>query len=222
MIAIAFALEFESACFRARHDPRLRVGVWLLGAMGAGAATSLRRRLDASRPALLISAGFAGGLQSGLTAGDLVLGENHSDPKIVATLSLDKRWHVGGVSTAPAILERAEDKKRLGLETGCLAGDLETAQLSGVCAERGLPMLSVRCISDALEDDLPVPAEVLLNPQTGRPNPFMLFRYLVSHPSCVTGFGKLLRNAKVAQVQLAEGLEEILPQLVRYGVKAPS
>ena len=65
MIAIAFALEFESACFRARHDPRLRVGVWLLGAMGAGAATSLSRKLDTSIPALLISAGFAGGLQSG-------------------------------------------------------------------------------------------------------------------------------------------------------------
>ena len=43
----------------------------------------------------------------------------------------------------------------------------------------------------------------------------MLFRYLVSHPSSVTGFNKLLRNSKMAQVQLAEGLEEILPQLVR-------
>ena len=73
MIAIAFALEFESACFRARHDPRLRVGVWLLGAMGAGAATSLRRKLNTSVPALLISAGFACGLQPGLKAGDLVL-----------------------------------------------------------------------------------------------------------------------------------------------------
>ena len=38
MIAVAFALEFESVCFCARHDPRLRVGVWLLGAMGAAAA----------------------------------------------------------------------------------------------------------------------------------------------------------------------------------------
>ena len=215
MIAIAFALEFESACFRARHDPRLRVGVWLLGAMGAGAATSLRRKLDISVPGLLISAGFAGGLQPGLKAGDLVLGENHSDPDIVSKLSLGKRWHAGGVSTAQAILERAEDKRCLGLETGCLACDLETAQLAEVCAERGLPMLSVRCISDALEDDLPVPADVLLNPQTGRPNPFMLFRYLVSHPSCVTGFGNLLKNSRMAQVQLTEGLEEILPQLVR-------
>ena len=43
MIAIAFALEFESAFFRARHDSRLRVAVWLLGTMGAGAAASLLR-----------------------------------------------------------------------------------------------------------------------------------------------------------------------------------
>ena len=102
MIAIAFALEFESACFRARHDPRLRVGVWLLGAMGVGAATSLERDLTTASRRCLISAGFAGGLQPGLNAGDLVLGENHSDPKIVAKFSLDKRWHVGGVSTAPS------------------------------------------------------------------------------------------------------------------------
>jgi adenosylhomocysteine nucleosidase len=215
MIAIAFALEFESACFRARHDPRLRVGVWVLGAMGARAATSLKRKLNDSVPALLISAGFAGGLQPGLKAGDLVLGENHSDRNIVANLSLDKRWHVGGVTTAEAILERAEDKRCLGLETGSLAGDLETAQLAEICAERRLSMLSVRCISDAVEDDLPVPADVLLNPQTGRPNPLMLFRYLISHPSCVTAFNKLLKNSRMAQVQLANGLEEILPQLVR-------
>jgi adenosylhomocysteine nucleosidase len=215
MIAIAFALEFESACFRARHDPRLRVGVWLLGAMGAAAATSLKRKLDDSIPALLISAGFAGGLQPGLDAGDLILGENYSDPRLVSKLSLGDGWHVGGVSTEKTLIERAEEKRRIGLETGCLAGDLETAELARICEERGLPMLSVRCISDALEDDLPVPAGVLLNPQTGRPDPLALFRYLVSHPSSVTGFNKLLKNSRTAQVQLAKGLEELLPQLVR-------
>jgi adenosylhomocysteine nucleosidase len=215
MIAIAFALEFESACFRARHDPRLRVGVWLLGAMGAGAAKSLKKKLDSSVPALLISAGFAGGLQAGLEAGALILGDNYSDPHVVSKLSLNERWHVGGVNTARAILERSEDKRRLGLETGCLAGDLETAQLAQVCAARALPMLSVRCISDTLEDDLPVPAATLLNPQTGRPDPLALFRYMISHPSCVGGFNRLLKNSRLAQAQLAKGLEEILPQVVR-------
>jgi len=215
MIAIAFALEFESACFRARHDPRLRVGVWLLGAMGTGAAASLKRKLDDSLPALLISAGFAGGLQPGLEVGDLILGQNHSDPDIVSKLYLEEGWHVGGVSTAQAILERAEEKKCLGVQTRCLAGDLETAHLARICVERGVPMLSVRCISDAVEDDLPVPADILLNPRTGRPDPLALFRYLISHPSSVAGFNKLLKNSRAAQVQLAKGLEEILPQLVR-------
>ncbi|HET9524142.1 MAG TPA: hypothetical protein VFO90_07915 [Terrimicrobiaceae bacterium] len=215
MIAIAFALEFESACFRARHDPRLRVGVWLLGAMGEGAVKSLRRKLDASVPALLISAGFAGGLQPGLRAGDLVLGENYSDPQLVSKLALDERWRIGGVSTAEAILERSEEKRRLGLETGCLAGDLETALLARLCAERALPMLSIRCISDALEDDLPVPAITLLNPETGRPDPLRLFQYIISHPASVSGFNRLLKNARLAQAQLAKGLEELLPQLLR-------
>jgi adenosylhomocysteine nucleosidase len=215
MIAIAFSLEFESACFQARHDPRLRVGVWLLGEMGLGAAENLERRLGTNMPALLISAGFAGGLQPGLSAGDLILGKNYSDPDISSKLSLNDGWHVGCVSTEEAILERAEDKKFLGMRTGCLAGDLETAHLARVCAERGLPMLSVRCISDAMEDDLPVPANVLLNPKTGRPDPLALFRYLISHPSSVAGFNKLVKSSKVAQVQLAKGLEEILPQLIR-------
>jgi adenosylhomocysteine nucleosidase len=215
MITIAFALEFESACFRARHDARLRVGVWLLGAMGAGAAASLKRKLEVNMPSLLISAGFAGGLQPGLKVGDLVLGENHSDSRLIGRLSLGDRWHIGGVSTAQAIIERAEDKRRLGKATGCLAGDLETAQLAQICAERALPMLSVRCVSDALEDDLPVPAEVLLNSQTGRPDPLTLFRHMMSHPTCIAGFNQLLKNSRIAQVQLAEGLEEILPQLLR-------
>jgi adenosylhomocysteine nucleosidase len=215
MIAIAFALEFESACFRARHDPRLRVGVWLLGEMGLGAAENLERRLAHTMPTLLISAGFAGGLQPGLKAGDLILGENHSDPDVVSRLSLHDGWRIGCVSTAESILESAEDKRFLGLRTGCLAGDLETAHLARICGDRGLPMLSVRCISDAMEDDLPVPADVLLNPKTGRPDSLALFRHLITRPSSVAGFNKLLKNSRVAQDHLARGLEEILPQLVR-------
>jgi adenosylhomocysteine nucleosidase len=215
MIAIAFALEFESACFRARHDPRLRVGVWLLGEMGLGAAKNLEKRLGDTKPDLLISAGFSGGLQPGLKAGDLILGENHSDVNIVSKLDLNERWRVGAVATAERILERAEEKRVLGVRTGCLAGDLETAHLALVCAAVGLPMLSVRCISDRVEDDLPVPANVLINPRTGRPDPLALFRYLIRHPSSAAGFNQLLKNSRLAQDQLARGLEEILGQLIR-------
>ena len=215
MIAIAFALEFESALFRARHDPRLRVAVWLLGTMGAGAAESLKKKLLQNRPALVISAGFAGALQPDLKAGDLIIGKNYSDPKIVAQLTLDQGWRAGDILTEAVIIERAETKRRLGQETGCLAGDLETSHLARICAEQGLPMLSVRCISDTAAEDMPVPSGALLNPATGRPEPFQLFRHLIANPSSVAGFNKLFKNAKLAQTRLANGLDELLPQLLR-------
>ncbi len=216
MIAIVFALEFESAVFCAKHNPRLRVAVWQLGAMGAGAAGSLERKLAENRPSLVLSAGFAGGLQSQLAVGDLVIGKNYTDPEILAQLSPGEGWHVGDIHTAPAIIEHAEDKHRLGRETGCMAGDLETSHIARVCAEHGLPMVALRCISDTADEDMPVPAHTLLNPATGRPEPLQLFRHLVAHPSSVSGFNKLLKNAKIAQTNLARGLDELLPQLLRF------
>ncbi len=214
MIAIAFALEFESVHFRARHNSRLRVASWVLGAMGVEAARILDKRLAETTPSLVISAGFAGGLQPGVEVGELVLGRNYSDPALATKLTLGPAWHVGDVRTEPAIIERSVDKKRLGQETGALAGDLETAHIAEVCASRGVPMLSIRCISDALNDDMPVPADILLNPKTYRPEPLLLFRHLMTNPKSVVPFNRLLKNAKLAQAKLAEGLEEILPQLL--------
>jgi len=218
MIAIAFALEFESACFRARHDARLLVASWVYGAMGIEAARKLERRLAENRPGVIISAGFAGGLQPGLSVGDLVLGENFSSPEIVSRLSLSPEWRVGAVQTEQAIIEKAADKRRLGEATGALVGDLETAHLAEVCAAHSVPMLSIRCVSDALDDDMPVPSEILLNPKTYRPEPLMLVRHLMSNPKSVGPFNRLLKNAKTAQARLAHGLEELLPQLLALGV----
>jgi adenosylhomocysteine nucleosidase len=215
MIAIAFALEFESAFFRAKHDSRLRVAIWLLGAMGPHAANKLEQRLTQNTPKLVISAGFGGGLQPEIQVGDLVIGQNFSDPGIVSRLNLGEGWRVGDVITEDAIIERSADKIRLGESTGALAGDLETAHFARVCAARGIPMLSVRCISDGLLDSMPVPANLLLNPETGRPEPLQLFRHLLTNPSAVGGFNKLLKNAKIAQTRLAAGLDELLPQLLR-------
>lgn len=215
MIAVVFALEFESACFRAKHDPRLRVAVWILGATGANAAQGLEKKLAKIRPSLVICAGFAGSLQSGLDTGNLVLGKNSSDPQVAGRLVLGERWHTGDVATEEAIVERAEDKRRLGAQTGCLATDLETAHMAEVCARHEVPMLSVRCISDTVEDDMPVPANILLNPKTGRPDSLLLLRHLIMNPNAVAGFNRLLKNARIAQRCLAEGLDEILPQLLQ-------
>jgi adenosylhomocysteine nucleosidase len=215
MIAITFALEFESAAFAAKQDRKLRVAMWLLGAMGAGSAEVLAKKLQTIKPRLVVSAGFAGGLQPGLKVGDLVLGENYSDPAVLSQVTPGPNWRRGNVFTAEAIVEKGEQKRKLGAETGALVADLETAHLAAVCAEHGVSMLSVRCISDSVDDDMPVPASVLLDPKTGRPDSLALFRHLITNPTAVGAFNKLLKNAKTAQNSLAEGLLEILPQLLR-------
>ena len=69
-------------------------------------------------------------------------------------------------------------------------------------------MLSVRCISDPVEDDLPVPADVLLDARTGRPDSLAFFRYLIGHRFECSGFNQLLKNARVAQIELAKGLKK--------------
>ncbi len=215
MIAIAFALEYESAVFAAKQARQLRVATWLLGSMGTGAAHILAKKLAKTKPRMVISAGFAGGLQPGLAVGDLVLGLNYSDPRIASKLVLGPRWHRGDVLTESAIVEKSADKRRLGEKSGCVAADLETAHLARVCAENQVRMISLRCISDAVDDDMPVPAAVLLNPQTGRPDSLGLFRHLIGNPASVLGFNKLLKNARAAQIGTAEGLAEVLPQVLR-------
>jgi adenosylhomocysteine nucleosidase len=215
MIAVAFALEFEGAYFRSKHDKRLRLSIWQFGAMGAAAAQVAERKLETAKPDLLVSAGFAGALHPDLAIGDLVIGSNYSDPNLLERLTLSSRWRLGELVTVPAILEREADKQEVSQRSGAMMADMETAHLADLCESRGIPLLSVRCISDALAYDMPVPSAVLLNPATGRPEPLQLFRFLISNPMAVTGFNTLVKNARAAQVGLATGLEEILPQLLR-------
>jgi len=215
MIAVAFALEFEGAYFRSKYDKRLRLSIWQFGAMGVTAAEVAERKLNASKPDLLVSAGFAGALQPDLEIGDLVIGQNYTDPGVLAGLNLSSKWRLGDLATVPAILENEQDKRAVAEKTGAIIADMETALLHEMCQARGIPLLSVRAISDTLTYQMPVPSSVLLNPRTGRPESLLLFRHLIANPLAVTGFNSLVKNARGAQVALGVGLEELLPQLLR-------
>lgn len=215
MIAVVFALEYESAVYRARSKPQLVVDSWVLGAMGARCVPPFEAKLSRVTPELVISAGFAGGLTPDTRVGDLVIGRNYTDPLLLDRLSGLAGWRLGDLYTAEAIVEAGSEKLRLGASTGAIVADLETAHLAGICLRRGIPLVSVRCISDAATDDMPVPADVLMNPLTGRPEPLALFRHLVSKPACVPAFSTLLRNAKTAQATLAKGLEQVASALLR-------
>ena len=59
------------------------VGGTVVAGTWAAAAESIDRILAQNRPRLLICAGFAGGLDPGLTIADLVVAENLTDPDLL-------------------------------------------------------------------------------------------------------------------------------------------
>jgi len=215
MIATVFALEFESAGFRAVQCRRLRVSIWTLGITGQRSAAALKRMIESNRPEIIVSAGFSGALQPGLAVGTIVIGENFSDPQIVRALRIFPDYRIGRIMTVPEILESSDAKTSAGAMSGALAGDLESEHLYQICRDAAIPMLSVRTISDTAEQDLPLPGSVLINTETGRSDPTAIFQHLFRNPSKAAQFAKLVRDARSAQQSLAIALEEILSVLLK-------
>ncbi|MCX6972260.1 MAG: hypothetical protein NTV93_19205 [Verrucomicrobia bacterium] len=173
--------------------------------------------IEKSRPEVVVSAGFSGALQPGLALGDIVIGENVSDPTLLRSLRGRTDYRIGQIITVPDILETAAAKRNIGVRSGALAADLESAHIFRICSEAGIPMLSVRTISDVLAQDMPVPGFVLINPDTGKSDPSAIFRYLFRHPAKVTQFAQLVSGARLAQQSLAKALGCIIPPILMRG-----
>lgn len=233
MIALTFALPDESRSFVASltgrqsstEGGRLPVitGEWqgrrvAVIHTGVGEISFYRRRLAdflaTEKPRLLVSGGYAGGLQAGIAVGDLVLGENVSDPGVLrGARGLLEAAHVGALITRPAVAESVEEKAALGRETGALAIDMETAWIAAVCAVAGVPLLSLRAVSDAAGQAFPVPGRILFDADRQRPRYLALPAWLLCHPGRIGPFVRFVRGAGLARRGLAGALQTVVSDL---------
>lgn len=209
---VCFAVPDESRLFVAAHDPAAEVFHTGVGDTAA-ARERLARHLATNPPSLVISAGYAGGLSPALAVGDLLLGENHSSPlpleKARRALA-DERPLVGTLLTVPAAVESARAKAALHRDTGALAVDMETAWIAEVCAAAGVPLLSLRVVSDAAGDDFPVPGHVLYDAARQRPRYLALPIWLALHPGRIGPFMRFVRGLGPARERLTRALHLVL------------
>lgn len=216
MIAIVFAIEYESAGFLARAHRQLLVSTWTLGVMGKHAAATFEKLVKKDRPQVVVSAGFSGALHPDVPVGTVLIGENFTDPDIARRLPVPDGVRVARIITSDEIAESSAQKSRLGQESGALAVDLESAHLHAICTDFRVPMVSIRCIADPMEQDLPVPAHLLMDPESGRADSAAIFRFLFRHPAKTPEFARLVRNARTAQAALGDALITILPNLLKF------
>jgi adenosylhomocysteine nucleosidase len=142
------------------------------GLGAAAAARATRAVIEFYQPRWIVSAGFGGALDAGLRRGHVLMadsvaseaGENLSvgiklQPEVIEAT---KGLHVGRLLTVDRLVRRPEERRQLGSAHAALACDMETFAVAAACRELKTRLLSVRIISDTLEDELPPEIENLL------------------------------------------------------------
>lgn len=214
MIAVTFALPSESSDFVRLLSGRQQDVALLHTGVGEKACRArIEPFLDTQRFDLLISSGFAGGVDSSLGVGDLLLAENFSDPQSLACARTILVSRVARLVTADRVIENETDRARLASENNAAAVDMETEWIAQACAEREVPMLSLRAISDTATAPFPAPSAVLFDIERQKTDALKLGVHLLKHPSDVVRLISFARQIATVRANLAAALYELIAVL---------
>lgn len=175
------------------------------------------------RPEWLISTGFAGGLRPGLRHGHIVMADEvigPDDRRLALGLHVDREalrtspsLHVGPLVTVDKLLRTAAEKSELADRSPALACDMETMAVAEVCQREKTRCLSIRIISDTLEEELPKEVEYLLEQKSLAGRLGVATGALLSRPSSLKDMWRLKEDSLKASDRLARFLAGVIGQL---------
>jgi len=220
MIAITFALRAESNQLAAQlHEKKINDRPIVIWHTGVGQKRCLLRMngfLKSEPPDYLISSGFAGGVDADLQVGDLILAENFSDRHLLAKaeeILAGGKVRAVKIFTSTTIVDSIADRNKIARANSAAAVDMETAVIAEVCARHGVRMLSLRVITDSLQDPLPVPPPVLFNIDRQQTDFARLLRYLLRHPGATRRLLNFSGQIARARAVLTSGIIALLQKL---------
>ncbi|MBL9174401.1 MAG: hypothetical protein JNL10_12755 [Verrucomicrobiales bacterium] len=173
--------------------------------MGARNAERVGRAVlsEMPSPRVCVTAGFAGGLDPALPNGTIVL---DADPGVERLLRLaDFGGRPVRLLQASRVAVTVAEKTRLRSETGCDAVEMESSTLRALARERGIPGVTVRVISDAAGDALPLDFNVLMTPED-RLDFGRLAWTLIRSPGLIPRLMAFQKTVLKASAQLAAAL----------------
>jgi nucleoside phosphorylase len=164
---------------------------------------------------LLISTGFAGALDDQLEPGDLLLAKNFSTIDLSARQSSLSNLpiHMADLLTMPALIDSGDERNEIARTSGAAAVDMETEFIARACATQGVPLLSVRVITDTPREPFPAPPKILFDIQGQRTHMTSLARFFLTHPNRVPRLLQFARRIARARVTLANALVTVVREL---------
>jgi nucleoside phosphorylase len=171
------------------------------------AARQVRAALAGQKPKLVLSCGFAGGLNPELAAGTVVYAADAQTglgPVLLAAGARPARFHCARQAACTAAGKRAA-----WAATGADAVEMESQVIRALCHEQHVPSATVRVILDAVSEDLPLDFNLLMTPDQ-RLDPVKLVLTLMKSPAKVSALLRLQRQGRSAARKLADVLARVV------------
>ena len=156
-VLICFSSKTESRFFRRRRPD---VSVLHTGIGRCNAKAALEDCLAKQRPELIITSGFAGGLNPELRLHSLLFEKSGTHPLFGRLSGLPFRE--GRFCCRDRIVVTAKEKRLLWRSGGWDAVEMESAGIHEIARSRRIPCLTLRAISDAAHESLPLDFNRLL------------------------------------------------------------
>lgn len=225
-VLVCFALKEEAAAFHKIAAGRSDVIVLVVGIGRRNAEKSIRNFLAVGSPRLdlVLTCGFAGGLQPDLEVGNVLFEipdwkTGFSESKSGTTdgkagVSLEKQLLAAGARPAKfhcadRVAVTVAEKQGLREKTGADAVEMESAAIHDVCREHGIPSVTVRVISDPADEDLPLDFNALSKPDKNL-DYGKLALAIARSPGKIGALLLLQKKTRHAARQLAAVLEKLV------------
>ncbi len=212
-----------------------RVAIVKTGVGQAAAARGAATLIAGHRPEWVISAGLAGALHPDLQRGDLLfadailaadgsrisLGDSAIAKAPVAEIRSageqsqphKARVHTGKLLTVDQVVRLPREKRALGEKHQALAVDMESLAVAAVCVREQTNFLSVRIVSDGVDDELPAEIERVLDQKSAARRAGAALGAILNRPSSLGDMLKLKEQALTASDQLAQVLAQLVQRL---------
>jgi len=187
------------------------------------ALSALKEALGRKAPSLILSIGYAGGLDLKLKVGDIVIADKileinqaisfsksySLDPKqldLFERLDSNKKILIyrGTLITVNQVIADSFAKQELGISHKALAVDMETSSLIEYAIENKIPFVSVRAISDTMEQSL-INISSFIDGD-GKVSKIKAGWFAVTHPNEIKNFISLRSQSQKATTNLTEVL----------------
>jgi nucleoside phosphorylase len=205
-ILVCFALQEEASPFQKICAGRPEVSVLVTGIGQENAGTSARKFLASHTPSLVLTCGFAGGLNPEFATGSVLFatGDAGLGDKLIAAGAEPAEFFC-----AARIITTATEKQELRRGNGADAVEMESEAIHSVCRERGIPCATVRVISDSANEDLPLDFNRLSKPDLSL-HYGKLALAVAKSPGKIGALLQLQKQTRFAAERLAKVLRQII------------